>query len=58
MTAVLLSSHQEVARVDVEKLDCVWCMGDTPYAEDLLKVLCVDGKTVYWCDSIEFVKEG
>jgi hypothetical protein len=54
MKAVLLSSHQEVARIDVESLGEVWCMAGNPNAEDLIKVICTDGKT-YWCDSIEFI---
>lgn len=59
MKAVLLSSHQEVARIDVENLGEVWCMAGNLNAEDLIKVICTDGKT-YWCDSIEFIndKEG
>ena len=55
MKAVLLSSHQEVARIDVENLSEVWCMAGNSNAEDLIKVICTDGKTVYWCDSIEFI---
>lgn len=54
MKAVLLSSHQEVDRIDVENLGEVWCVAGNPNAEDLIKVLCTDGKT-YWCDSIEFI---
>ena len=57
MKEVLLSSHQEVDRIDVESLGEVWCTAGNPNAEDLIKVLCTDGK-MYWCDSIEFIKEG
>ena len=57
MKAVLLSSHQEVARIDVENLGEVWCIAGNPNAEDLIKVICADGKKVYWCDSIEFIDE-
>ena len=55
MKAVLLSSHQEVARIDVENLGELWCMAGNLNAEDLIKVICTDGKKVYWCDSIEFI---
>lgn len=56
MTAVLLSFNEEVARIDVDNLGELWCMAGNPNAEDLIKVFCADGKTVYWCDSIEFIK--
>ena len=52
-TAVLLSSHQEVASLSADSLEYVMCMGDNPNAEDLLKVIDTTGKT-YWCDEIEF----
>lgn len=57
MKAVLLSSHQEVVRLDVEDLGELWCMAGYPTAEDLIKVIGADGKTVYWCDSIEFIQD-
>ena len=57
MKAVLFSSHQEVARLDVENLGELWCMAGNPTAEDLIKVIGADGKTVYWCDSIEFITD-
>ena len=57
MKAVLLSSHQEVARLDVMELGELWCVANNPSAEDLIKVIASDGKTVYWCDSIEFLKD-
>lgn len=55
--AVLFSSHEEVARLDVKDLGELWSVAGNPTAEDLIKVICADGKTVYWCDSIEFVNE-
>lgn len=58
MKAVLLSMHQEIGRIDVENLGELCCMAGNHNAEDLIKVICSDGKTVYWCDSIEFVTEG
>ena len=51
--AILLSSHQEVARLFADSLEYVMCMGDNPNAEDLLKVIDITGRT-YWCDEIEF----
>ena len=54
-TAILLSSHQEVARLFVNSLDYVYCMANNPRAEDLLKVIDITGK-VYWCDEIEFIE--
>ena len=56
MKAVLLSMHQEVGRIDVENLGELLCMASSHNAEDLIKVICADGK-VYWCDSVEFIKE-
>ena len=53
-SAILLSSHQEVARLFADSLEYVWCMANNPKAEDLLKVTDVNGR-VYWCDEIEFV---
>ena len=53
-SAILLSSHQEVARLFADSLEYVWCMANNPTAEDLLKVIDVNGR-VYWCDEIEFV---
>lgn len=57
MTAVLFSMHQEVARLDVNQLGELWSMAGNPNAEDLIKVVLADGKTVYWCDCIEFINE-
>lgn len=54
-SAILLSSHQEVARLFVNSLDCVYSMANNPRAEDLLKVIDITGK-VYWCDEIEFIE--
>lgn len=51
--AVLSSSHEEVARIDVNKLDWVYATPTT--GEDLIKVI-AEGET-YWCDEIEFVSE-
>ena len=56
MKAVLLSMHQEVGRIDVENLGELLCMAGCHNAEDLIKVICTGGK-VYWCDSVEFIKE-
>lgn len=53
-TAILLSSHQEVARLFVNSLDWVYGMAKTR-AEDLLKVIDITGKW-YWCDEIEFIE--
>lgn len=55
-TAVLLSSHQEVARLFADSLEYVYSMAGNPNAEDLLKVVDITG-TVYWCDEIEFVND-
>lgn len=55
-TAILLSSHQEVARLFINSLDCVYSMANNPKAEDLLKVIDITGK-VYWCDEIEFIEK-
>ena len=57
MKAVLFSSHQEVVRLDVKELGELGSMAHNPTAEDLIRVICADGKTVYWCDSIEFITE-
>ena len=54
--AVLMSSHEEVARIKSDDLDWVYCMANNPQAEDLLKVMTSSGDA-YWCDSIEFISE-
>lgn len=56
MKAVLLSMHQEVGRIDVENLEELLCMAGCHNAEDLIEVICTD-KKVFWCDSVEFIKE-
>ena len=53
-SVILLSSHQEVARLFADSLEHLWYMANNPTAEDLLKVVDTNG-TVYWCDEIEFV---
>lgn len=58
MTAILLSCHQEVERINVEELSDLCCMVGCkacPTAEDLIRVTTIDGKS-HWCDSIEFEK--
>ena len=57
MKAVLYSCHQEVARLDVNELGEIWGKGADLNSEDLIMVVGADGKTVYWCDSIEFITE-
>ena len=57
MVAVLFSSHQEVVRLDVKDLGEIESQANNPTAEDLIKVIGADGKTVYWCDSIEFIQD-
>lgn len=57
MIAVLFSSHQEVVRLDVKDLGELGSQAHNPTAEDLIKVIGADGKTVYWCDSIEFIQD-
>jgi hypothetical protein len=52
--AVLTSSHLEIARIDTDELDWVYCMAYNPEAKDLLKVITTKG-TTYWCDEIEFI---
>ena len=51
--AVLRSSHETVAEIDVNELD--WIYGKTD-GVDLIKVVDTGGR-VLWCDEIEFIKE-
>lgn len=57
MKAILYSSHQEVVRLEVSRIRELGSMAGNPNAEDLIEVTGVDGET-WWCDSIEFIKEG
>lgn len=52
-TAILMSSHMEVTRLSADNMDWIYSMANDPRAEDLLKVIDINGK-VYWCDEIEF----
>ncbi len=52
-TAILRSSHMEVTRLSADNMDWIYSMANDPRAEDLLKVIDINGK-VYWCDEIEF----
>lgn len=52
-TAILRSSHIEETRLSADDIDWIYSMADDPRAEDLLKVIDINGK-VYWCDEIEF----
>ena len=53
-TAILLSFHEEVARLSSDNLEYVYCMAGNKNAEDLLKVLDIHGRE-YWCDEIQFI---
>ncbi len=53
---VLLSYHQSVASLSVGNLNHVYCMVGNPNAEDLLKVVDVDGNE-YWCDELLFTED-
>jgi hypothetical protein len=57
MKAKLLSSHQEVydEDLDVEKICGLCCMAGNKNAEDLIKVVDING-SVYWCDEIAFME--
>lgn len=49
--AILLSSHQVVAKLELEEIKKLGAMHASKDAEDFIKVECVDGR-VLWCDSI------
>lgn len=53
-TAILLSFHNEVARLSSDDLEYVYCMVGNTNAEDLLKVIDIRGGA-YWCDEIQFI---
>ena len=57
MKAKLLSNHQEVydEDLDVEKICGLCCMAGNKNAEDLIKVVDING-SVYWCDEIAFME--
>lgn len=54
--AILNSQHKEVARVDVNEIEWVYCVAGNPNAKDLLKV--ITAKQVYRCDELEYIDEG
>ena len=57
MKVKLLSQHQQVydEDLDVEKICGLCCMAGNKNAEDLIKVVDING-SVYWCDEIEFME--
>ena len=50
---ILLSSHQEVVRLEADDIKNVCCMAGNPSALDLLKVIDINN-TIYWCDELEY----
>lgn len=51
---VLYSSHEEVGRIDIEKIEYIYAWSPRKIDEDLIKIVTLEGAE-YFCDEIEFI---
>ena len=52
--AILYSSHKEVGRIDIERIEYIYASIPERLDEDLIKVVTKNG-VEHYCDEMEFV---